>query len=49
MVRIEIILPDGRTIPCKIKDKHYKRLMEKVRRLPFWQRVKMLFWSKEKY
>jgi len=45
MVRIEIILPDGRKFPCKIKDRHYRRLDQKIKQLSFWQRVKLLFFK----
>jgi hypothetical protein len=45
MVKIEILLPDGRKIPCKIKDRHYRRLDQKVKKLPFYGRLKLLFFK----
>jgi hypothetical protein len=46
MVRIKIILPDSREIPCKIKDRHYKRLDQKLQNLSYWNRFKLLFLKK---
>lgn len=45
MVKIDLILPDGRSVPAKIKDKHYKRLTVSVSRLSFWERLKLLIWK----
>jgi len=46
MVKIVIELPDGRHIPCKIKDRHYRRLDRNFKLLSFWQRLKLLFSKK---
>lgn len=48
MIQIEIILPDGKKIPCKVRERHYKYLIynsavKKVKDLTFWERVMVLF------
>jgi hypothetical protein len=43
MIKIMILFPDGREIPCKIKDRHYRRLDQKLNKLSFWARLKLLF------
>jgi hypothetical protein len=48
MIQIEIVLHDGKRIPAKIRERHYKYLVinsavKKVKDLTFWERIKILF------
>ena len=43
MIKIEIILSDGRKIPAKISQRHYRRLTAKIEQMSFVQKIKVLF------
>jgi len=43
MIKIKIILPDGREIPARIRERTYKKLTAKIKKLSFWERLKLLF------
>jgi hypothetical protein len=47
MIKCNLYLPDGRNIPIKIKDRHYKKLTTELQNLSFIEKVKILFWGKK--
>jgi len=43
MIKIDLHLPDGRKIPVKVRDRHYKKLTAKVEQLNFIDKLRLLF------
>ena len=43
MIDIKIYLPDGRIIPAKIRPRTYRKLTERLEKLTFWEKLKVLF------
>jgi hypothetical protein len=43
MISIEILLPDGRKIPAKIRERSYRKLTMRLSNLTFWERLRVLF------
>jgi|GEM_PF-4158371 len=48
MVKIEIVLPDGRTIKAQIRERQYRKLETRIEKMSFWQKLRLLFSRKDK-
>ena len=46
MITIDLVLSGGKKVPCKIKDRHYKKILVvlgEVAGLSFWEKLSVLF------
>lgn len=48
MIKIKIITNNGKEIPCLIKNRYYKRLIQGYGKLSLWEKIKILFKLKER-
>jgi len=47
MIKVELVLPDGRKIPVFLRQRSYQKLTAKLNHLGFWDKLKLLFTRKE--
>lgn len=47
MIKADLHLHDGRIIPVKIKERHYRKLTAQIDKMSFLEKIKVLFGGKK--